>query len=57
MKLNGLQKQQFHSALIDAFSKSELERLVNFYLDESLDNFTGKGSISDIVFELNRWTD
>lgn len=57
MKLNGLQKQQFHSALIDAFSKSELERLVNFYLDESLDNFTGKGSISDIVFELIRWAE
>lgn len=57
MKLNGSQKQQFHSSLMAAFSKSELERLVSFHLDESLENITEEGNKADTLLDLIKWAE
>ncbi len=57
MELSGSQKKAFYKAILDAFTRSELERLVSFDLDEELEHITGNGPLRDVAFELIAWVD
>src|SRR5947209_17654034 len=56
MDLDGRQRQQLHDALLGAFpTRSALEQMVDFGLDENLNKITGNSNLTDAVFELIRW--
>jgi hypothetical protein len=56
--LAGKQLQQFHQALVSAFSaRSELERMVRFNLNERLAEIARDGTLSEIVFALIEWAE
>src|SRR5437588_9473860 len=56
MDLDGRQRQQLHDALLGAFpTRSALEQMVDYGLDENLNKIAGNSNLSDAVFELIRW--
>lgn len=58
MKLNGNDLQQLVNAMLQAYSnKSDLEQMVRFKLDQSLDEIAGGKTIRDIVFNLINWAE
>ena len=53
MDLSGEERKQLHDALIDAFpSKTLLEQMVSFELDENLNVIASGTDLNDIVFNL-----
>ncbi len=56
MELSSKQVADLFEALLDAFSRAELARVVYFALGEDLDHITGSGSDQDVFFELIKWT-
>jgi hypothetical protein len=58
MNLSGEQHKKMEEALISAFpTKAALKRMVRYKLDINLDQITGNGGLSSIVFELINWVD
>ncbi len=58
MKLNGSQRKQLHTALLDAFPNvSSLDQMVSFELSEDLNAIAYGPNRSAIIFELIRWAE
>lgn len=58
LKLDGPRRQRFCEALLDAFrSRSSLQQMVSFGLNERLNEIAGTGSLKDTVFELIDWAE
>jgi hypothetical protein len=52
------QREQLHRALLSAFpSRSELKQMVDFGLDQNLDQITSAGNLDQTVFELIKWAE
>ncbi len=53
---SGSKLEQLNYAIISAYpNKADLEMMLSFYLNESLDSIAGGGNIKQIVFELKKW--
>ncbi len=57
MKLTGKQLKQLHDALLSAFDRGDLQRMVRFELDENLGAIAGGGNLSETVFNLIQWAE
>jgi hypothetical protein len=56
MKLTAQQRKELENALLSAFpERSEIERLVQYALNENLANIVGNGNLRTVVFELITW--
>ncbi|MEM7131969.1 MAG: pentapeptide repeat-containing protein [Chloroflexota bacterium] len=50
--------EELHKALLDAYRTiSSLRQMVQYGLDENLEEIVGSGTLSDIVFDLVQWAD
>ncbi len=53
MQLTGEQYEELTRALISAFpTETDLERMLRFKFDKSLEAIAGKGTLEDICFRL-----
>ncbi len=57
MTLTGAQTKQIQAALLSAFGKAELARMVQFHLDETLAQIADGDNDTQIVFNLVQWAD
>ena len=58
MKLSKEERKEFHEALLDAFPNyKNLEMMVGFELEQSLEEIAGSGEIYYIVFKLIQWSE
>ena len=58
MKLSKNERKEFHGALLDAFpSYKNLEMMVGFELEESLEKIAGSGELYYIIFKLIQWAE
>jgi HEAT repeat protein len=57
MALSGTSEKRLHHAILSGFSRSDLERLVWFELNERLENITRPGPLNDVVFDLIHWAE
>jgi hypothetical protein len=57
MPLNGNQARKLHDAIVSAFSISDLEALVRFELNESLEKITPGGSLDSVALKLIQWAE
>ena len=58
MRLSGQQIRLIHEALLDAYgSRSHLEMMVRFNLDERLDNISAADTQFELVFDLVMWAE
>ena len=55
MNITGEQYRRLQQALLSAFNRSELEELLMFRLNESLDAIVGASDLTSTVFQLIRW--
>ncbi|MEO0970309.1 MAG: SUMF1/EgtB/PvdO family nonheme iron enzyme [Cyanobacteria bacterium J06639_18] len=58
MKLSKEERKEFHEALLDAFPNyKNLEMMVGFELEQSLEEIAGSGELYYIVFKLIQWSE
>jgi len=50
--MDGPQQKRLRDALCDAFDKNDLEELLSFRLEKSLDSIVGPGAFQTVVFKL-----
>jgi hypothetical protein len=51
------QREGLHAALIDAFTKEELGRMLHFRMDMRLDHIAGDGNLSKVAHEVISWAE
>jgi hypothetical protein len=57
MALSGNEARKLYDAIVSAFSISDLEALVRFELNESLEKITPAGSLGAVVLRLIQWAE
>ncbi|MEM7131874.1 MAG: effector-associated domain EAD1-containing protein [Chloroflexota bacterium] len=57
MNFSGSQFEELHKALLDAFNRSTLARVVRFRLEERLDSIVPGGSDEDVFYGLIEWAE